>query len=180
MKITLRVLLVAAFVFAIAWVGVAEETKRDSLWEAGALNRDAAARALSTEGLMLLSEADRLRATSDADTDSRRFRFLKVGRIEMTAGGLFCRSRDNFVNGAEGWSKAAAEYEKRGFEIFSRAVVEKKSESLTSAEHASHLAAQSFERAAEAYGPGNAGNYTNSAVASEKAADCREWIAKRQ
>ena len=173
------ILLIAALGLAANQSRGGTEAEGDSRWEAAALNRDAAAHAQSSQGLFLLTQADEQR-NQDSTTDEEHRRYLaKAGSLEMSAGALFWKSRANFDKAAESWGKSAVEHGKRGAHQLARAARSRKVESATSAKHACHLAAQSYERAADAYARKHAADFTKSAMASEKAAECREFIARQ-
>ncbi len=156
----------------------AEKAER-SPWELAAGNWENAARARSDEALRLLSQADQSRKTEPANNAKlRRVYFERIGKTEMSAAGLFAVARGNFDKAAASWDKAAAAYRKGAIEASARQAALRCSEAKSSAVHACFLAAQSYERAAQAYSLGYANNPLQSAAASEKAAQCREIIAR--
>ena len=158
--------------------GAVEDSAGSSPWERAAMNRDSAARAQSNQALIILSSADELRQMNDGDASQRRQRFTRVGGMELAAGGLFLRARGNFIKAATNWSKARDALRKTDTGLSHvPAVRANRDDSHISAQHACVLAAQSYERAADAYSVGHAGDLVKAGLANEKAAECREIIA---
>jgi hypothetical protein len=158
--------------------GAIEDSGGASPWERAALNRDSAARAQSNQALIMLAGADELRQMNDGDSSLRRQRFSRVGGMELAAGGLFLRARGNFIKAATNWSKARDELRKTDTGLSHvPAVRASRDDARISAQHACVLAAQSYERAADAYDVGHAGDLVKAGLANEKAAECREIIA---
>lgn len=169
---------IALFLFVGVSTGQGGDS-RHSPWELAAQNWEAAARARSDHALHLLSQADEQRESQPVGNDKmRRMHFDRIGKIEISAGGLFSGARNNFGKAAADWEQAVKFYKKTDTEALLREASLNRDDAKSSARHACHLAAQSYERAAQAYSLGKGDNLILSASASEKAALCREIIAK--
>ena len=172
---------VAVFLCALSIRGFAQgPSAMNSDWESAARNRDHAAQFQSAQAMALLTAADDKRTDEFAEEAERRKHFTLAGDMEFNAGVLFWAASANFTKAAGNWEKSAQQYARADASQWVLDTNLKKEESLASAQHAQHLAAQAYERAVDAYGLDNAATLAKAGAASEKAAECREAIAKSQ
>ena len=155
-------------------MAVAEE------WSHAASDRQLAAMSQQAEAEELVRIAQELRKKEYLYELDRKNNLNRAGELEMKAGELHFLAAQNHEKAATDWGQAAREYRRireREKERQAAILVE---QSTTRAIDALTDAAEAYELSAEAYGSENAADNIKSAVASDRAAGCRELLATKR